>query len=78
MFVIVASSAKSDIKSKECVCLSEITKIELYFDKIRVSFDSVETRKSVNLELVVNRINFTSICPLTIEFEYKQVIAIMP
>lgn len=78
MFVIVASSAKSDIESKECVCLSEITKIELYFDKIRVSFDSVETRNSVNLELVVNGINFTSIYPLTIEFEYKQVIAIMP
>lgn len=78
MFVIVSANKKSNISATECVCLSEITKIELYFDKIRVSFDSVETRNSVNLELVVNVINFTSIYPLTIEFEYKQVIAIMP
>lgn len=78
MFVIVSANKKSNISATECVCLSEITKIELYFDKIRVSFDSVETRNSVNLELVVNGINFTSIYSLTIEFEYKQVIAIMP
>lgn len=78
MFVIVSANKKSNISAIECVCLSEITKIELYFDKIRVSFDSVETRNSVNLELIVNGINFASIYPLTIEFEYKQVIAIMP
>lgn len=28
MFVIVASSAKSDIESKECVCLTKVDKIE--------------------------------------------------
>lgn len=78
MFVIVASSAKLDIESKECVCLSEITKIESYFDKIRVSFGSVKTRNNVDVELVANAINFTSISSLAIEFEYKQVIAIMP
>ena len=27
MFVIVASSAKSDIESKECVCLTKVDKI---------------------------------------------------
>lgn len=78
MFVIVASSAKSDISATECVCLSGITKIESYFDKIRVSFCSMKTRNSVDVELVANVINFTSISSLTIEFEYKQVIAIMP
>lgn len=78
MFVIVSANEKSNISATECVCLSEITKIESYFDKIRVSFDSVETRNNVDVELVVNGINFTSIYPLTIEFEYKQVIAIMP
>lgn len=78
MFVIVSANKKSNTSATECVCLSEITKIELHSDKIRVSFDSVETRNSVNLKLVVDGINFTSIYPLTIEFEYKQVIAIMP
>lgn len=33
MFVIVASSAKSDIESKGCVCLTKVDKIETYFDK---------------------------------------------
>lgn len=33
MFVIVASSAKSDIESKECVCLTKVDKIETYFNK---------------------------------------------
>lgn len=37
MFVIVSANKKSNISATECVCLSEITKIELYFDKIRVS-----------------------------------------
>lgn len=78
MFVIVSANEKSDIESKECVCLSGITKIESYFDKIRVSFCSMKTRNSVDVELVANVINFTSISSLTIEFEYKQVIAIMP
>lgn len=78
MFVIVSANEKSDISATECVCLSGITKIESYFDKIRVSFGSVKTRNSIEIELVVNAINFTSISSLTIEFEYKQVIAIMP
>lgn len=78
MFVIVSTNEKSDISATECVCLSGITKIESYFDKLRVSFGSVKTRNSVDVELVANAINFTSISSLTIEFEYKQVIAIMP
>lgn len=78
MFVIVSTNEKSDISATECVCLSGITKIESYFDKIRVSFCSMKTRNSVDVELVANAINFISISSLTIEFEYKQVIAIMP
>lgn len=78
MFVIVSTNEKSDISATECICLSGITKIESYFDKIRVSFCSMKTRNSVDVELVANVINFTSISSLTIEFEYKQVIAIMP
>ena len=78
MFVIVSTNEKSDISATECVCLSGITKIESYFVKIRVSFCSMKTRNSVDVELVANVINFTSISSLTIEFEYKQVIAIMP
>lgn len=77
MFVIVSTNEKSDISATECVCLSGITKIESYFNKIRVSFCSMKTRNSVDVELVANVINFTSISSLTIEFEYKQVIAIM-
>lgn len=78
MFVIVSVNEKSDISATECVCLSGITKIESYFNKIRVSFCSMKTRNSVDVELVANAINFASISSLTIEFEYKQVIAIMP
>lgn len=33
MFVIVASNAKLDIESKECVCLAKVDKIETYFNK---------------------------------------------
>lgn len=71
MFVIVSVNEKSDISATECVCLFGITKIESYFDKIRVSFCSMKTRNSVDVELVANAINFTSISSLTIEFEYK-------
>lgn len=42
MFVIVVSSAKSDIESKEYVCLPKIDKIQTYSDKIRLSFDSIK------------------------------------
>jgi hypothetical protein len=78
MFVIVSTNEKSDISATECVCLSEITKIESYYDKVRITFDSVANRNNSDVELVANAINFTSISSLTIEFEYKQVIAIMP
>lgn len=78
MFVIVSANKKSDILATKCVCLSGITKIESYFDKVRVSFDSVKRLNNLDVELIVNAINFTSISLLTIEFEYKQVIAIMP
>lgn len=78
MFVIVSANEKSNISATECVCLSKITKIESYYDKVRITFDSVANRNNSNVELVANAINFTSIYPLTIEFEYKQVIAIMP
>lgn len=78
MFVIVSANEKSDILATECVCLSGITKIESYFDKVRVSFDSVKRRNNLDVELIANAINFTSISSLAIEFEYKQVIAIMP
>ena len=71
MFVIVSTNEKSDISATECVCLSGITKIESYFDKLRVSFDSVKRRNNVDVELVANAINFTSRSSLTIEFEYK-------
>lgn len=78
MFVIVSANEKSDILATECVCLSGITKIESYFDKVRILFDSVKRRNNLDVELIVNAINFTSISSLTIEFEYKQIIAIMP
>lgn len=45
MFVIVASSAKSDIESKECVCLTKVDKIETYFNKTRVTFASLDAKK---------------------------------
>lgn len=44
MFVIVASSAKSDIESKECVCLAKVDKIETYFDKTRITFTSLDAK----------------------------------
>lgn len=44
MFVIVASSAKSDIESKKCVCLTKVDKIETYFDKTRVTFASLDAK----------------------------------
>lgn len=78
MFAIVSVNEKSCISSTECVCLSKITKIESYYDKVRITFDSVANRNNSDVKLVANAINFTSISSLTIEFEYKQVIAIMP
>ena len=42
MFVIVASSAKSDIESKECVCLTKVDKIETFVYKSAPIIDSLE------------------------------------
>lgn len=78
MFAIVSANEKSCISLTECVCLSKITKIESYYDKVRITFDSVANRNNLNVELVANAINFASISALTIELEYKQLIALMP
>ena len=51
MFVIVASNAKSDIESKECVCLTKVDKIETYFDKTRVTFASLDAKNDSEYEL---------------------------
>ena len=51
MFVIVASSAKSDIESKECVCLTKVDKIETYFDKTRVTFALLDAKNDAEYEL---------------------------
>lgn len=34
MFAIVSANEKSYISLTECVCLSKITKIESYYDKV--------------------------------------------
>lgn len=78
MFAIVSANEKSYISLTEYVCLSKITKIESYYDKVRITFDSVANRNNSNVELVANAINFASISALTIELEYKQLIALMP
>lgn len=78
MFAIVSANEKSCISLTECVCLSKITKIESYYDKVRITFDSVANRNNSNVELVANAINFASISALTIELEYKQLITLMP
>jgi hypothetical protein len=78
MFAIVSANEKSCISLTECVCLSKITKIESYYDKVRITFDLVANRNNSNVELVANAINFASISALTIELEYKQLIALMP
>lgn len=78
MFAIVSANEKSCISLTECVCLSKITKIESYYDKVRITFDSVANRNNSNVELVANAINFASISALTIELEYKQLIALIP
>lgn len=78
MFAIVSANEKPYISSTECVCLSKITKIESYYDKVRITFDSVANRNNSNVKLVANAINFAFISALTIELEYKQLIALMP
>lgn len=56
----------------------KLQKIESYYDKVRITFDSVANRNNSNVELVANAINFAFISALTIELEYKQLIALMP
>lgn len=78
MFVIVASSAKSDIESKECVCLTKVDKIKTYFDKTRVTFASLDTKNDAEYELEGADVNYEFVTSLTLEFKQTQIIAIMP
>lgn len=78
MFVIVASSAKSDIDSKECVCLTKVDKIETYFDKTQVTFASLGAKNDAEYELEGADVNYEFVTSLTLEFKQTQVIAIMP
>lgn len=78
MFVIVASSAKSDIESKECVCLTKVDKIETYFDETRVTFASLAAKNDAEYELKEADVNYEFVTSLTLEFKQTQVIAIMP
>lgn len=78
MFVIVASSAKSDIESKECVCLAKIDKIETYFDRTRIIFASLDAKNDAKYELEEANVNYEFVTSLTLEFKQTQVIAIMP
>lgn len=78
MFVIVASNAKSDIESKECVCLTEVDKIETYFDKTQVTFASLDAKNDAKYKLEGADINYEFVTSLTLEFKQTQIIAIMP
>lgn len=78
MFVIVASSAKSDIESKECVCLTKVDKIETYFNKTRVTFASLASKNDAEYELEGADVNYEFVTSLTLEFKQTQIIAIMP
>lgn len=78
MFVIVASSAKSDIESKECVCLTKVDKIETYFNKTRVTFALLDAKNDAEYELEEADVNYEFATSLALEFKQTQVIAIMP
>lgn len=78
MFVIVASRIKSDIESKECVCLTKVDKIETHFDKTRVTFASLYAKNDAEYELKGADVNYEFVTSLTLEFKSTQVIAIMP
>lgn len=78
MFVIVASSAKSDIESKECVCLTKVDKIETYFDITQVRFASLDAKNDAEYELKEANVNYEFVTSLTLEFKQTQIIAIMP
>lgn len=78
MFVIVASSAKSDIESKECVCLTKVDKIETYFNKTQVTFASLYAKNDAEYELKRADVNYEFVTSLTLEFKQIQIIAIVP
>lgn len=78
MFVIVASSAKSDIESKECVYLTKVDKIETYFNKTRVTFALLYAKNDAEYELEEADINYEFATSLALEFKQTQIIAIMP
>lgn len=78
MFVIVASNAKSDIESKECVCLTKVDIIATYFDKTRVTFASLNAKNDAEYELEGADVNYELVTSLTLEFKQTQIIAIMP
>lgn len=78
MFVIVASSEKSDIESKECVCLTKVEKIETYFDKTSVTFASLAAKNDAEYELKIADVNYEFVTSLMLEFKQTQIIAIMP
>lgn len=78
MFVIVASSAKSDIESKESVCLTKVDKIETYFDTTRVRFASLDAKNDAKYELEGANVNYEFVTSLILEFKQTQIIAIMP
>lgn len=78
MFVIVASSAKSDIESKECVCLTKVDKIETYFNKTRVTFALLDAKNDAEYELEGADVNYEFATSLALEFKQTQIIAIMP
>lgn len=78
MFVIVASSTKSDIESKECVYLTKVDKIETYFDKTRVTFASLDAKNDAEYKLEEADVNYEFATSLALEFKQTQIIAIMP
>ena len=78
MFVIIASSAKSDIESKKCVCLTKVDKIETYLDKTRVTFASLDAKNDAEYELEEADVNYEFATSLSLEFKQTQVITIMP
>lgn len=78
MFAIVSANEKSDIESKECVCLTKVDKIETYFDKTRVTFASLDAKNDAEYELEGADVNYEFVTSLTLEFKQTQIIAIMP
>lgn len=78
MFVIVASSAKSDTELRKCVCLNKVDKIETYFNKTLVTFASLDAKNEAEYELEGADVNCEFVTSLALEFKQTQIIAIMP